>query len=483
MMSTPKIGRYELQREIGRGGMAVVYLGRDPGNSRAVAIKLLPREFVFDPKFRARFQREAKVITSLQSPGIVPVYDFGEHEGQPYMVMRYMAGGSLRQRISDNRSSLAETASIFGQIAPALDMAHRLGLVHRDIKPDNVLFDEDNLAYLSDFGIVKMTEGQSMTLTTHGGVLGTPAFMSPEQVIGKEKLDGRSDVYALGVILYQMLTGRLPYQSDTPMSQAMMHVLEPLPNILELRPDLPEKIQSIIEKAMAKDREDRYPTAMALATAVRELAELVGEMPATLVPVKEGGKRSPMTILLGGLFALLCLVIGAGAVYLVASGQDDAATSTPSPEQATNTREAVFEPLETTGPPSTAAFILPDGTTPTGSNEIDSDGAEGLIPTLKATRSEIEPTATVTKRIPPTARPSDTPEPPPQPTSAPPPPPPTNTPQPPPTNTPQPLPTDTSQPPTSEPTMEPPPTNTPHPPTSEPTVEIPTVQPTPTESD
>jgi len=471
-MSTPKIGSYELQREIGRGGMAVVYLARDPAHNRAVAIKILPREFMFDPKFRARFQRETKVIRSLKSPGIVPIYDFGEHEGQPYMVMRYMSGGSLKQRIGGKPPSMAEIALIFSQVAPVLDEAHRRGLIHRDIKPDNILFDEDNLAYLADFGIVKMTEGQSVALTTQGGVLGTPAFMSPEQVVGKVKLDGRSDVYALGVILYHMLTGHVPYQADTPMSQAMMHVLEPLPNILEVRPNLPDETQLVIEKAMAKDRNDRYPTATALAKSVGDLAELAGDKPAIIAPVKAQRRRMPVSVVLGGLFALFCLVISAGAVYLFTSGQDDEPASRPSIFSATNTPATAHEPAETVGPPATAALLLPGGSSSTGSTEIDSAGVEGLLPTLRATRAESGLTPTDARSLLSTVRPSDTPRPPSQSTNGPPPPPPTSPPPQPPTNTsvpqatPVPPPTNTQPPPPTN-TQPPPPTNTqPPPPTN-----------------
>ena len=453
-MSTPKIGRYELQREIGRGGMAVVYLARDPEHGRMVAIKILPREFMFDPRFRARFQREIKVIKSLQSPGIVPIYDFGEHEGQPYMVMQYMSGGSLKQRIGGKPSSLAETASIFSQIAPVLDEAHRKALIHRDIKPDNILFDDDSLAYLADFGIVKMTEGQSMTLTTHGGIVGTPAFMSPEQVIGKEKLDGRSDVYALGVILYHMLTGHVPYQADTPMSQAMMHVLEPLPNILEVRPDLPEETQLVIEKAMAKDRNDRYETATALANSVEELAVIDGAKPVPMAPVKAARRKMPISVIIGGLFAMVCLVMAVGAVFLVTSGQDNETTrSAPSLVPVTSTPAVATEPAETVVAPATAALILPDGATPTGSTEIDASSDELLPPTLRATPTNTEAAPTDTRIFLPTTRPSDTPEPAPQPTNAPPPPP-TNTRPPIPTNTPIPAPTNTPIPPTIEVTIE-----------------------------
>jgi serine/threonine-protein kinase len=469
--------------------MAIVYLGLDPRDNRAVAIKVLPREFLFDPKFRARFKREAKVLISLQLPGVVPVYDVGESEGQPYIVMRYMAGGSLSQRISEGQLSLAETASILGNLAPALDGAHSRGLIHRDLKPGNVLFDESNLAYLSDFGIVKMTEGQSMTLTTHGGVLGTPAFMSPEQVVGKEKLDGRSDIYAIGVIFYQMLTGKLPYYSDTPMSQAMMHVLEPLPDVLKLRPDLPTEAQAIIEKAMAKDRDNRYPNARVLATAVKDLALRTDQTLAAAAPVTKGGTRKALTPLLAGFLAILCLVLGVGAVYLVATGRDDESTRPPTMVITTITQEAGKLPGETALPPATAGLILPDETTQSGS--VRPEATSGLIPTLRPTLAataesesldtpQLLPTIIATNTPVPTHAPQSTQPPPPTSTS---PPPPTSTSPPQPTNTPQPTQTNTSPPPTDTPqptsTLSSP-TDTPQPTQTSPPVETPPPTSTPT---
>ena len=452
-MTTPKIGRFELQREIDRGGMAVVYLARDPRLGRAVALKILPREFMFDPKFRARFQREAKVLVSLQIPGIVPVYDFGEHEGQPYLVMRYMAGGDLTRRIRSGPLSLSDSAEILARIAPALDEAHRRGLIHRDLKPGNILFDEENLAYLADFGVVKLTADNSVTLTTQGGVIGTPAYMSPEQVMGKDELDGRSDIYSMGAILYQMLTSHVPYKSDTPMGQAMMHVIEPLPDVREARPDLPPEAQKIIAKAMAKDRADRYPTAEALATAVSDLAIKTGEMPAAIIPAKRRKRKLPLAVLLGGLFAMLCLIIvGAGAAYFVTSDQEEEATNTPTRVRVTDTPEIKIKPTMTLRPPATAAFILPGLPTATGPADVVTVNSPGLLPTLRATPTEVTPTATNTRVFIPTAIPTNTQPPPPPPTNPPPPP---NTPVPPlpPTNTPVP-------PPPPPPTSTPPPINT-----------------------
>ena len=176
-MSVTKIGRYEIERELGRGGMAVVLLARDPAMKRQVAVKVLPRQFTFDPQFRARFQREAEVIAALEHPAIVPIYDFGEYDDQPYIVMRYMPGGSLADRLKRGALPLAEAARIFTRLASALDEAHARGIIHRDLKPGNILFDQRGDPYISDFGIAKLAE--TSTTFTGSAIIGTPAYMSP----------------------------------------------------------------------------------------------------------------------------------------------------------------------------------------------------------------------------------------------------------------------------------------------------------------
>ncbi len=268
MQNPQQIGRYKIIREVGRGGMATVYLAHDPRFQRDVAVKVLPRQFTHEPRFLERFEREAQTIAALEHPAIVPVYDFGEFEDTPFLVMRYMAGGSLRPRLADGAMPLNEIARILERLAPALDKAHARGVIHRDLKLDNVLFDDDRLPYLADFGIARLAEAtQTMT------IVGTPAYMSPEQVQGDQKLDGRSDIYALGVMLFEMLTGSRPYKADTPTKQMLKHILEPIPNIMELNPTLPPGTQDVINRAMAKDREARYATAAELATAVKALTE------------------------------------------------------------------------------------------------------------------------------------------------------------------------------------------------------------------
>ena len=226
-----KFGRYEILTEIARGGMATVYHAHDPRFERDVAIKVLPQALLHDPQFRTRFEREAKVIARLEHPAIVPVYDFGEEDGQPYIIMRFMSGGDLSEMIARGPMSLDETAKIISRLAPALDAAHALDIIHRDIKPGNVLFDRYSNAYLSDFGIARIISEDQAATITGGAIIGTPAYMSPEQVQGMKTISGRTDIYALGILIYQMLTGERPYQADSTAQLMMMHILEPVPKI------------------------------------------------------------------------------------------------------------------------------------------------------------------------------------------------------------------------------------------------------------
>jgi serine/threonine-protein kinase len=265
---TMKIGRYEIKSEIGRGGMATVYRAYDPHFQRDVALKILPRELLHEQNFRARFEREAKTVAALEHPAIVPVYDFGEEDGQPYLVMRFLPGGSLTDRLMKDHFSFTETVRIIQRLASALDEAHGLGIIHRDLKPDNILFDHRDDPFIADFGIAKLSEERS-TVTTGSIIIGTPAYMSPEQANGSE-LDGRSDIYSLGVILFEMLTGKKPYSANTPIGLIMQHITQPIPNILELNPKLPPGCQMIIRRAMAKEPEERFETATALANALSE---------------------------------------------------------------------------------------------------------------------------------------------------------------------------------------------------------------------
>jgi serine/threonine-protein kinase len=274
-MSQEYVGRYEIRSLLGRGGMATVYHAYDPRFGRDVAIKVLPREFLHDPTFIARFEREVQTITSLEHPAVVPVYDFGEYNGQPYLVMRYMPGGSLAARIRTGAGPLAlgEAAALVDRIAAALDRAHQRGIIHRDVKPANILFDEMGSAYLSDFGIVKVSETTAQL--TGSGVIGTPAYLAPEMA-DKGGTTYLVDIYSLGVTLFEALAGQLPYDADTPVGLMMAHASKPIPHLRTFRPDLPASIEQVLAGALSKDPAGRYQTAGDLAADLRAVAAGVG---------------------------------------------------------------------------------------------------------------------------------------------------------------------------------------------------------------
>ncbi len=281
------IGRYQIVQEIDRGGMSVVYLGHDPRVKRDVAIKILSQNLQGQANVRARFEREARIVASLDNPNIVTVYDYGEEDGQAYLVMRLMQGGSLSDLLTFGRLNLADSAHIIKRMASALDAAHARGLVHRDLKPANILFDATGEAFLTDFGIVKLFESDNPANMTGSVVLGTPAYMSPEQALG-HAIDKRSDVYSLGAVLYEMLTGMPPYTGPSGVSVAMKHVMEPVPRVKELRTDIPEEIDAIVAKAMAKEPGGRFASA-------GELADAFNQVVSRLPPEQQTGNIQSAT--------------------------------------------------------------------------------------------------------------------------------------------------------------------------------------------
>jgi eukaryotic-like serine/threonine-protein kinase len=266
-MSQPQeIGRYIIETRLDGGAMADVYLAFDPLMKRKVVIKVLPRQTsILDPVYRARFEREIKLIIKLEHPAIVPVYDFGYLENLPYIVMRFMGGGTLKGRIKAGPMPLSKVLRIFQQLTPAVDYVHNNQVVHRDLKPGNILFDALDNAYIADFGIAKLS-GISSSLTGEASP-GTPDYMSPEQITQDDQIDARSDIYAMGVVLFEMLTGKRPFEHP------VEHIIAPIPNILEILPDLPWRYEFLFQRLLAKDRNDRFESMVELTRSLVEANE------------------------------------------------------------------------------------------------------------------------------------------------------------------------------------------------------------------
>lgn len=257
------LGQYHLIDELGKGGFATVYRALQPTLNRHVAIKVLHPEFIRDERALARFKREALAVARLAHPNIVAVYDYGEHDGRAYLVMEYVAGNTLKARLGKPVSNeLAH--GVVKAVGSALDYAHSKGLIHRDVKPGNVLFTEDDRIVLSDFGIVRLADDES-DLTR--GVIGTPQYMSPEQALGRE-VDARSDLYSLGVVLFELLTGRVPFKGENAISTLSMHATVPVPSARGLNENVSEAVDRVVEKALAKAPEQRYRSCHELADAL-----------------------------------------------------------------------------------------------------------------------------------------------------------------------------------------------------------------------
>jgi hypothetical protein len=251
-----KFGAYEIKNEIGRGGMGIVYKAVQVSLGRDVAIKVLPPQLSLEKEFVSRFFREARSAANLRHPNIVTIHDVGEENDIYYFAMEYLEGGSLEERIQRGGAlPLEEAESIIIQMAGALDYAHKKGIIHRDIKPGNIIIDEEGRAVITDFGIAKAVYDQKLTRT--GMTVGSPEYMSPEQVKG-HVIDGRADFYSLGVVLYQMLSGHVPYSGDSAVSIAYQHVNEPIPSIRDTRPDLPAYVDGIVKKLLAKNPDERF---------------------------------------------------------------------------------------------------------------------------------------------------------------------------------------------------------------------------------
>ncbi len=273
-LSGRSLGRYHVLEPLGEGGMATVYKAYDTRLERDVAVKVI-RRGAFPPdqleRILKRFEREAKALGRLTHPNIVPVIDYGEHEGSPYLVMPFLPGGTLKQRLG-KPIRWQEAARLLIPVARALDFAHRQGMAHRDVKPANILITADGDPLLTDFGIAKLLEAEEgNTLTGTGVGIGTPEYMAPEQWTGHAT--ARSDIYSLGIVLYECITGRKPYTADTPAAVLIKQTSEPLPRPTEYVPDLPEVVEKVLLKALAKKPEDRFEDMASFASALEKLVQ------------------------------------------------------------------------------------------------------------------------------------------------------------------------------------------------------------------
>lgn len=403
-ISGKQLGAYQIVAPLGEGGMAAVYKAHHAATERYVALKILPRHFASDPNFVTRFKQEAKVLAQLQHPHILPVFDFGEAEGYTYLVMPYIKGGTLTDLLKGQPLSLANIRRITLQIGGALDYAHARGLVHRDVKPSNVLIDETGNCLLSDFGLAKILEGNA-TITTSGAVMGTPVYMSPEQGMG-QKVDRRTDIYSLGVILFEMAVGSPPYKADTPMAVMIKHISDPLPVPSSLVEGFPESLESVILKSLAKNPDDRYQTAGAVVQALQTAIDSVGtaftpspiasvtinttptQPKTTLAPTIAASSTTPKSSLLKwalpllGIFLVIVAIIGSMLFFSgTAASPAPTTTSVPAATQ-------VVIPTNTSTPVPTTTNVPPTVT---------------LTATRLATTTPLPPTATA---VPPTNLPT-----------------------------------------------------------------------------
>ncbi|MBN1316320.1 MAG: protein kinase [Anaerolineales bacterium] len=393
------IGKYQIVEHLGRGGMAEVYKAYQPALDRYVAIKLMHSFLSDDPDFLGRFQREARAVASLRHPNIVQVYDFDVADGIYYMVMEFIDGVTLKAKLQEmaarnEKVPLEEAIRISYSVASALAYAHKRDMVHRDIKPANVMMNRENQVILTDFGIAKILSGPQYTAS--GAMIGTPAYMSPEQGLGKPG-DARSDIYSLGTMLFQMATGQLPYDADTPLAVVLKHVNDPMPIPSKLNPALPPDIERVILKAMAKNPDDRYQTAAQFMhhleqiqagqsigetitpktiadsrQAVEPMATMVAPPPTMAKPRPRPQKGKPKWILpavaAGVILAILAVVAVAAALssikrnrdatpeptLVVAAATVETQTNETKEPSSTNTPEPTSTPLDLIGAASTA---------------------------------------------------------------------------------------------------------------------------------
>jgi serine/threonine protein kinase len=291
------LGRYHIIEQLGEGGMAIVYKAYDTRLESEVAVKVIRTENLAPSileRALKRFEREAKALAKLTHSNIVKVLDYGEYEGKPYLVMPFLPGGTLKERLKGQPMPWQDAARLLVPIARALAYAHSEGMIHRDVKPSNILITRSGDPMLTDFGIAKIIdEEMTIDLTGTSAAVGTPEYMAPEQVTSKT-VDQRADIYALGVVLYEMITGHKPFTADTPMAVLFKHASEPLPRPRSFVPNLPEAAERILIKALAKKKEDRYQNMTDFAAALENLAMEKGGIPQSM-PLKQTGATSDIT--------------------------------------------------------------------------------------------------------------------------------------------------------------------------------------------
>lgn len=262
------VGPYKITAQLGAGGMATIYKAYHERLDRYVAIKVMHPIFLEDATFLSRFEREARIVARLDHPHIVPIYDFAELDNQPYLVMKFIEGKTLKSINEAGSLSLEAILRLLPPIADALDYAHRNGVLHRDVKPSNILLDKADVPYITDFGLARMAAMGDSTLSADM-LLGTPHYISPEQAQGKRELSASTDIYSFGVVAYELLVGRVPFHADTPFAVIHDHIYRPLPPATSLNPDLPPSVERVLDKVLAKSPETRYATATSFVNALK----------------------------------------------------------------------------------------------------------------------------------------------------------------------------------------------------------------------
>ena len=364
-------GRYRLESKLGSGGMSTVYLAEDETLMRAVAVKVLHAEISDQPDQIERFRREARAVAQLSHPNVVAVIDAGQDHGHPYIVFEYIDGETLKQRIERlGRLPLDESAAYAIEVGRGLATAHARNLVHRDVKPQNVLIDPEGRAKVTDFGIARSLEAKGLTAT--GRVLGTTDYVAPEQAMG-QSIDARSDVYSLGVLLYEMLTGEVPFHAETQVGVAMKHVNEPLPDVQSRRPEVSAALAAVVEAGTAKDPDDRYRSMAAmlrdlesaLEVEVSRAGKATGEVTTVLDSVPPRRRRifTRRGMSIAGI--LLVLAAAAAAVAIVVAttvgGPEDKQEAEGGPAAAQLQGVSDFDPLGTGGEHSEEVRFAIDG--------------------------------------------------------------------------------------------------------------------------